>query len=88
MRALYDAAEDLLSAGKQPTESGCVYGYNWSSLLPYGSGYGPIPYYEGAVGVSSTARVLEACGYTVRQHNLSGRGNMELYTIERSADHE
>ena len=37
--------------------------------LPYGSGYGALPYFEGGVGYSSTRSVLEAVGFKETAYN-------------------
>lgn len=36
-------------------------------LLGYGSGYGPLPYFEGAVGTNCYYNIFKSCGYTMRE---------------------
>lgn len=49
--------------------------------IGYGSGYGPIPAYEGGVGMSCLIGILMECGYTCREKHSK---NEDTYIITRN----
>ena len=82
LKALYQAAEDALAAGKcfAYLNSNCV---TWRDVLGYGSGYSVLPYLEGGVGVSCYETIFANCGYKFRR--VASGKTFDVFTIERGA---
>lgn len=81
LRALYVVAEKALAEGKRPTAPNSASCISWRDILGYGSGCGVLPYFEGGVGVSCFASILEKCGF--RWCSYRGEKHYDLFTIEK-----
>lgn len=77
-KALYTAAENAIP---EPDKIADPTAIHWGSLINYGAGYGPIPYFEGGVGMPSILGVFRAMGYTA-ENTASGR-RYDRYDINR-----
>lgn len=73
-RALYRAKEKAITDGKNPASN--------RECIAYGAGYGVLPYFEGGVGMTSLANVLQACGIKWKTCDETGK-HIDVYYFER-----
>lgn len=71
LKDLYAAKENAITDG---TTSTAEINESNTKYIAYGAGYGAIPYFEGGCGSTTTATVLEKCGFKVSLHgdNITG----------------
>lgn len=73
MKALYKLKERGLRQHKHPKDK------SNERLLGYGIGYGPLPAFQGGVGVGRYMATLQRCGYTVQTTPCNK--NRTIYTL-------
>lgn len=72
-KVLFDAAEKIRRKNKTAVMV--------DRVLPYGSGYSPMPYLEGGVGVSSYIDIFSVCGYEFK--TIASGKMFDVYTITK-----
>lgn len=68
LRMLYSLKEKALQTGEK---------------MPYGAGYGVLPYFEGGVGMESFYGVFNACGMNVTERDERGK-YYDFYYVEKA----
>jgi hypothetical protein len=77
-KMLCERKEQAIMDGEQPAT---VWNDSNTRFISYGAGYGPIPYFEGGVGMSSFFGVFKVCGMDLKHE--AGTKTTDYFYFER-----